>query len=118
MSKQKMPFYKSPLFIVVIGLGLLAMSAFLYLGKSNQSSTGSNVLVEATAPATDAEVPRVSLGEARAALDSGEAVFVDTRNADSYAAGHIPGAVLVTSSQVDSMVGQMDPEKWVITYCT
>lgn len=63
-------------------------------------------------------IPRVSLEEAKAAYDSGEAVFVDVRTADSYAQDHIPGALSMPLNQVEARLAELDPESWIITYCT
>ncbi len=39
------------------------------------------------------EIERVSLEQAKAALDAGSAVFIDVRSSASYAVSHIPGAL-------------------------
>jgi 3-mercaptopyruvate sulfurtransferase SseA len=45
-------------------------------------------------PQTEADVPRISVKDAKAAFDSGQAIIVDVRSADSYAAGHAAGSTL------------------------
>ena len=57
--------------------------------------------VDGELPQTDAEVPRVSLQEARAALDSGAAVIVDVRSPELYEAGHIAGAVSIPLPDIE-----------------
>jgi hypothetical protein len=64
------------------------------------------------------EVPRVTLEEAKAAFDSGSAVFVDTRFADDYAIAHIPGALSIPADEIESRLSEVDPDQWIITYCT
>lgn len=72
------------------------------------------------APVTEDEVPRISVSEAKAALDSGQAILVDVRSADSYAAGHAKGAVSIPLANFESDIQNLSLEKsqWIITYCT
>ena len=44
-------------------------------------------------PLTEADVPRVPVDEAKRAFDNGEAIIVDVRSAEAYAAGHATGAI-------------------------
>ncbi|HLA05932.1 MAG TPA: rhodanese-like domain-containing protein [Anaerolineales bacterium] len=48
-------------------------------------------------PATENDVPRVSLEEALVALNAGAAVIVDVRSPDSFASSHIAGAATFPS---------------------
>ncbi len=61
-------------------------------------------------PQTEADVPRVSPAEAKAAFEHGEAIIVDVRTPEAYALQHIKGAVNGTDG--------LDKSKWIITYCT
>ena len=59
----------------------------------------------------------VGLDELRALVRSGEAALADTRPAEEFAAGHIPGAV---SAPVDELVARLHVlpmEQEVIAYC-
>jgi hypothetical protein len=42
---------------------------------------------------SDPQIERISLGEAKIAFENQQALFLDVRSAESYAAGHIPGAI-------------------------
>lgn len=64
------------------------------------------------------EIPRVTAGEAFQALTDGEAVLVDTRSESEYLEGHISGAINIPVNQVESFLGELDPNTWYITYCT
>ena len=64
------------------------------------------------------DIPRMSLEEAKAAFDAGEAVFLDVRPAESYALDHIPGSLSIPLNEVESRLGELDRETWIITYCT
>jgi len=67
-------------------------------------------------PATVEQVERVSLKEARTALDDGTAVFLDVRSSDAYAVSHIPGAVSIPAGELPARMGELDPGAWIIPY--
>ena len=71
-------------------------------------------------PQTEAEVPRVPLDDAVAAIQSGEAVVVDVRSAQAYQASHIPGALSIPLADIETNPSgiNLDKDKWIITYCT
>ena len=75
---------------------------------------------ESNLPQTEADVPRVTVEAARAALDSGAAIIVDVRSAESFAAGHIAGAISIPLSQIEANPTsvKLDRSQWIITYCT
>jgi hypothetical protein len=64
------------------------------------------------------EVARISASEAKAAFDSGQAVFIDTRGEPYFSTGHIPGSIPMTSTEAPSRLGELNPNDWIITYCT
>src|SRR6266508_444933 len=64
------------------------------------------------------EVPRVELEKAKAAFDSGDAIFVDARNAAAYAKRHIPGALSIPVAELESRMDELNKKQWIITYCT
>jgi hypothetical protein len=71
-------------------------------------------------PQTEADVPRVSVEDAAAAIKNGEAVVLDVRSAQAYQASHIPGAQSVPLFDIESNPTglNLDKDKWIITYCT
>jgi len=70
-------------------------------------------------PQTEDEVPRVTVEEAKAALESGKAVFVDVRNAKAYAEGHAAGAISIPLANFENDIENLSLRKdqWIITYC-
>ena len=64
------------------------------------------------------DIPRVSVGDAKAALDLGTAVFLDPRGEPYYSQGHIPGALAITEEELEARLDELDPDTWIITYCT
>ena len=77
-------------------------------------------LTPAKIPLTEAEVPRVTLEDAKTAFDNGRAVFVDVRSKDAYKAGHIPDALLIQLGEFETNPTKLKlpKDQWIITYCT
>ena len=75
---------------------------------------------QANLPESEAAVPRVSVEETKAALDSGAAVIVDVRSTGAYEASHIPGAINIQLGEFETNPTdfELDKEQWIITYCT
>lgn len=71
-------------------------------------------------PQTEDAVPRVTVEEAKSALDSGKAVLVDVRSVEAYAEGHAVGAMSIPLSQFEVNIEKLslDKNQWIITYCT
>ncbi len=71
-------------------------------------------------PQTEDDVPRVTAEDAKAALDSGEAVIVDVRSAEAFAETHIAGALSIPLSDIELNPSRvaLDKDQWIITYCT
>jgi 3-mercaptopyruvate sulfurtransferase SseA len=85
-----------------------------------EASAGPASTSVSTLPRTEAEVPRVSLEEARAAVESGEAIVVDVRSAEAYATSHVAGAIHIDLNEIEANPADLDLDKdqWIITYCT
>lgn len=67
---------------------------------------------------THPEIPRVPLDKAKAAFDAKSAVFVDVRSTSDYALGHIPGALSIPLADIPTRLTELNPNQWIITYCT
>lgn len=103
------------------------MLACNYVAPTEAAQLPVTVIVEPTSathpnniPLTEAEVPRVSLEEAKLALESGNAVVVDVRDPQAYEASHVAGAISIPLGTIEtdpSGIG-LDKEQWIITYCT
>ena len=103
---------KRTLLALVIGIILIVIPLVACTASSPQAEPG-NPIAE-----TAGEVERVSLEESLAAFDSGEAVFLDVRSESAYAAGHIPDALSIPLAELEARIDEIDPDLWVITYCT
>ncbi len=105
--------------IIVIGAGVLFLASAVVLGLRSASSSPAPAdspgqAVEETFP----EIPRVELADARAAFDSGAAVFVDVRDEESYTSGHVPGALSIPLAKLGTRFSELNRSDWIITYCT
>lgn len=71
-------------------------------------------------PRTEAGVARVSVEDAKAAIDSSAAIIVDVRTSGAYETSHIKGAISVPLGEIERDLTSLtlDKEQWIITYCT
>ena len=114
MSRQKKN-NLIPLVALVGGGLLLIVAAFMLANQTPAAApTQEAAFVEEVYP----DIQRVSIDEAKAALDSNSAVFVDVRSAEAYQASHISGAVNIPSEELEARLGELDKTQWIITYCT
>jgi 3-mercaptopyruvate sulfurtransferase SseA len=105
---------KNPLPWLLISCGVLIIITASAYNELNQRQ-----LAEATpTPAAASQVQRVTLEEAKKAYDSGAAIFVDVRDSSSFSTAHIPGAMLIPISDLATRLGELDPQAWIIPYCT
>ena len=110
MDKKRKKLF--PWILLVSGaLLLLAGLAFAWQNRPNAVPASPTL-------ASVEDVPRVSLADAKAAFDAGTAIFLDVRDSSSYAGSHIPGAVLISLSDLSARMGELDPSAWIIPYCT
>jgi 3-mercaptopyruvate sulfurtransferase SseA len=95
---------------LLAGLTLVALSCSLFAPAASAPAVEPQV--------SEADAPRISLEEAKAAFDGGAAVFMDVRSEAAYADGHIPGALSIPLAELESRLDELDPGQWIITYCT
>ncbi len=66
-----------------------------------------------------AEVPRITVEEAKKAFDGGNAVFVDSRPETAYQAEHILGAISIPSgANASEKFASLPKGKKIIVYCS
>jgi 3-mercaptopyruvate sulfurtransferase SseA len=116
--KKKAPNRKIlPLLMVVLGsLMLLGSLVVLYNIPETVGVTPTPTQAQLIIPYP--QVNRISLGDAKAAYDLGDVIFIDTRGDDAFSQGHIPGAFSITDGEILSELNQFSPDDWIITYCT
>lgn len=59
----------------------------------------------------------ISIGELRAALDTGEAILIDVRSERQYREGHIKGALLLPKREIEARLRELPPDKLLVSYC-
>jgi hypothetical protein len=71
-------------------------------------------------PLTEGDVPRLTVEEAKAALESGAAVIVDVRDPAQYEKSHVAGATSIWLDDIEANPTgvNLDQDQWIITYCT
>ncbi|HEX9492614.1 MAG TPA: rhodanese-like domain-containing protein [Thermoanaerobaculia bacterium] len=60
---------------------------------------------------------RITRAEAMRMVKQNKAVYVDVRSEDTWAAGHIPGALNIPLSQLMQRLKELPPGNFLITYC-
>jgi 3-mercaptopyruvate sulfurtransferase SseA len=75
-------------------------------------------LTAAAQPADEASVPRMSLADFKKALDAGQILVLDVRDAQSYANGHVPGAISVPLADLEKRAPELKASKKpIVAYC-
>lgn len=116
---------------LLIGIALLIFTALACnaLVPNTTEATPFYVITEVESVPTqtspqlisEADVPRISVSDAKAALDSGAAVIVDVRSAESFAASRVAGAISIPLQNFEGNGIQnlsLEKDQWIITYCT
>lgn len=121
---------RSTLLLGVLGaaiLGMLALIAFLLMQRTSPPAAQTNApppaagnQAAATQPAaTDNTPPRMSLDTFKKLYDdpSQRPVILDVRGAESYAEGHITGAILFPEADIAARVSELPKDKLIVAYC-
>ncbi|MEO6391650.1 MAG: rhodanese-like domain-containing protein [Pyrinomonadaceae bacterium] len=110
----------------ILSLSVLLLSILvgaLLCAACNTSATSSNtnsppaVNGSPLTPAADG-VPRISVADAKLAVDKGEAVIVDARPADAYRQEHIKGSINIPSNEAAARIAELPKGKLLIAYCS
>ncbi len=112
-----------PILLLVLGLILIVSALVIFFTNPfERLGQGGSGNTTATAPVSGEEfypdIRRVSLGDAYAAYQLKQAVFVDTRSLSAYNQSHIPGAVSIPVEELEGRLGELKKTDWIITYCT
>ena len=60
---------------------------------------------------------RISLDEAKAMMDSGNAVVIDVRQPDEWASGHVAGAIHIPVDDVLARIDELPADKDLLFIC-
>ena len=91
---------------------------YIYLAIFVALAATTSLAQEVTKFKDEAEVPRMTVEEAKKAYDAGSAVMVDARTADNYAKEHIKSAINITNGSPASEYEKLPKGKIIIVYCS
>jgi len=109
--------------VYIIG-GALAAALFAfaiwhaYQPKQTAAAPTSAPATITTAADEHANVPRIEPDDLLAHVKAGDVTIVDVRDADSFVASHITGALHIPLARVDGEVQYLPKGKPIVTYCT
>ncbi len=119
MSRRKKKTPNTPIILTIGGGVLLIIAALMLVSRpAPQKRVASGPVSSSHEEETFPEISRLSLADSKAAFDAGTTLFLDVRDADSYAAGHVPGALNIPLTELPARLGDLDKTQWIITYCT
>lgn len=104
-----------PVLLIVLGAVIVFTALVVSLQPRAQTPTPQPLVSEEE---SFPEIPRVSLEEALSAHQAGSAIFIDIRDSSAYEEAHIPGSLSLPLAQLESQLKELDPNSWIITYCT
>ena len=108
---------------IVVGLILVAVVAGLIVSIESRGPDAA-ALPNATAgpqPTSQLpypDVPRITVEDAAARLEAGEAVLIDVRSQESFNSLHATGAISLPEDQVPDSLDELPRDKDIILYCT
>ena len=117
MTRQKKRKDRFPVILIALG-GLLILGAVIALALQERPGISPTPAVSDHEEDTYPNVKRVTIEEAKTAFDEGKAVFLDVRGPAAFEAGRIPGSLLIPINEMETRWNELDPEDWIITYCT
>jgi hypothetical protein len=65
-----------------------------------------------------ASVVRIAAEDLRSKYNRGDVTVIDVRDAGSYAAGHIAGAIHIPLARIEGEIPYLPKGKAIVTYCT
>ena len=98
---------------------LLAGGVYLAVSQDRTPATASTIADEHGADGLPyPEVPRITPAEAKARVDSGQAILVDVRSQGEYDTQHAQGARLLSLADLEARYRELPQNAEIITYCT
>lgn len=115
--------------LIAGGIVVVAALVAFALTRTRRKETSVPVAAAPPAPATvsaaqdhdhaaEAGVRRITAAELRTAIEGGNAVVIDVRDVDGYAAGHIHGSMHIPLSFIESQAQYLPRGKTIVAYCT
>jgi rhodanese-related sulfurtransferase len=92
---------------------LLAILVLALLG----CATAANVNAKTSDQPASPSVQQISMDEAMKVWRNKEIVFIDVRTPEEYKQGHVPGAILIPLSELESRRNEVARDKKVLLIC-
>jgi len=108
----------NPVMLAIAGVALLAVALGIVVLGSDDSQPSSSTDNAANGAIPFPDVPRVSLADAKARYDDETAIFVDVRSAQEYEAAHIPGALSLSLTELQTSAAGLPSDALIYLYCT
>lgn len=95
----------------VISLLTVALLSFIFACQQPQ-------VAEYRKYASDADVPRISVEDAKKEVDAGTAIIVDSRMEAQYKQEHVAGSISIPLGSTDDKFSVLPKYKKIIVYCS
>ncbi len=92
---------------LILSICILVISSLAAFGQAGEARKFSS----------DADVPRMTVEEAKKGFDDGSVVFVDSRAADAYNKERIKGALIIEGAE-DNRFDALPKKKKIVVYCS
>jgi hypothetical protein len=99
-------------------LGLASVAGCNSVTRSQSNVNSPPAIDGKPLPVAADHVPRISIAEAKAAFDRGEAVIIDVRPLESYKQEHIKGSISIPNSDTAARLNELPKSKLIIAYCS
>lgn len=108
-----------PVFMIAAGGLFIVMFIVLLITQNRQQQTAQSPgASDGLVQQNSGVIERVTLQDAKTALDTNAAIFVDVRSLDAFNGMHITGALSIPETEIQARLGELDPDQWIIPYCT
>ena len=105
-----------PILLIATGvIMLIGAIASIFLFSSEDKDA---VIDSAQQQIPFSQIPRIDVASARNALEDGQAVIVDVRDRVYYEEAHISGALSIPLGEIETRLGELNRDDWIILYCT
>lgn len=108
----------TPIYLLISGGVILVIVAIILASQTTNAAPtpetipGGDTQEDETYP----EIPRINVEDAKTKRDTGTVIFLDVRDADTFDAGRITGAVNIPLADLLSRLDELEQNKWIIPY--
>jgi rhodanese-related sulfurtransferase len=103
---------------VVAAIAVVALVAFAVVRSNKPVAEPAPAAAPAAMADAPVNAPTINQAELKALVDANNVTLLDVRDAESYLASHIPGALQIPLSRVEGEVPYLPKGKPIVAYCT